>query len=72
MSRARHIIEFRHAIANNCSLDEARRQLARLDWLATENRLRQRIDIRPFSPHSAVKSDSNAEARKRTRYGYDD
>jgi hypothetical protein len=36
-SRRQHLMEMRHALAHNVSLNEARRQLARLRWQATEN-----------------------------------
>lgn len=36
-ARRDHLAEMRYALAHNCSLDEARRQLARLRWQATEH-----------------------------------
>ncbi len=36
MSRRDHAAEMRYALAHNCSLDEARRALAKLRWRAAQ------------------------------------
>lgn len=45
MSRADHLAEMRFAVANHCSLAEAKQQMARLRWAAIANASNQAATV---------------------------
>lgn len=51
--RADHLAEMRHALAHNCSLAEARRQLARLRWHAQMAAHEKAAEARDAAPPRA-------------------